>query len=140
MIIAGNTALAAVEHAVEVRRQNATPRIRRHGGEQSIFVAAGVVDQHVEALVPRQNFFDRRLPGFGRGDIQRDAETTFGIFPRQWVGMFAVGADAEPDDIGGRLLEKSAGDRLAQTAVRTGNQNNPQAHGRMLPVGAAADK
>ena len=88
----------------------------------------------------RQNFLDRLLPGFGRGDIQRDAEAAAGIFLGQFVGLFAPGANAQPDPVVGRFLEKCARDGLAQAAIRAGDQNDTQAHGRMLPVGLAMDK
>jgi len=47
----GQHGLAAVKNAVEVGRQHAPPRIGRHRGQQRVFVAAGVVDEHVEALM-----------------------------------------------------------------------------------------
>jgi hypothetical protein len=82
--------LAAVKNSVQVGRQNAFPGIQRHVGQQGIFVAARIVDQHVNAAVPRQNFFDRLRPGFRGGDVQREAETAVRIFLCQLVGVFAT--------------------------------------------------
>ena len=87
-------------------------------------MAAGIVDEHVNAIVAGENLLQRLLPGFGRRDVQCDARTLFGVFLRQLVGVFAPGMDSEPDEVGRRLLEKGAGDGLAQTAIGAGDEND----------------
>ena len=61
-----------MENAIKVGGQDSLPGVRRHGGQQGILVAAGIVDQHVQSAVAREDFIDRLLPGFGRGDVQDD--------------------------------------------------------------------
>jgi hypothetical protein len=45
-----------------------------------------------------------------------------------------MGIDTEPDMIVRRLLKKDLHGRPAEAAVGTGNQNDTQAHGLMLPA------
>ena len=97
---------------------------RRHGRQQRILVAAGIVDEHVNAAVAGENFLQRLLPGFRRRNVQYEARTSSGIFLRQLVGVFAPGMDSEKNEIGGRLLEKGAGDGLSQPAIGTGDEND----------------
>jgi hypothetical protein len=51
-----------------------------------------------------------------------------------------MGTNTEPDMIGGRLLKKGLCGRLAEAAIGTGNQNDAQAHGMMLPALVTGDK
>jgi hypothetical protein len=103
-------------------------------------MVAGIVHQHVQPLVAGKNFSHRRFPGFRPGHVQRNAKTTAGILPGQFVSVLTMDINTEPDVIVWRLLKKGLCGRLAETAIGTGNQNDAQAHGLMLPALAPGDK
>jgi hypothetical protein len=91
-------------------------------------------------LVAGKVFSHRLFPGFRPGHIQRNAKTTAGILVCLFVSMLTMDINTEPDVIVWRFLKKGLCGRLAEAAVGTGNQNDAQAHGIMLPALATGDK
>ena len=113
-----------MEDAVEVGCQDSSPGIRRHGGEERVFVAAGIIDQHIQPAVARQDLGNRLLPRLRTGHIQRQDKAPVRVFPGKLISAFAPGADSQPNEIGRRLLKEGPGDGLPQAAVGACNQND----------------
>jgi hypothetical protein len=90
--------------------------------------------------VAGKDFSHRLFPGFRPGHVQQNAKTTAGILTGQFVSLLTVGINTEPDVIVWRLLKKDLRGRPAEAAIGTGNQNDAQAHGIMLPAPVTGDK
>jgi len=90
--------------------------------------------------VAGKNFSHRLFPGFRPGHVQRNAKTTARIFTGQFVSLLTMGINTKPDVIVWRLLKKRLRGRPAEAAIGTGNQNDAQAHGIMLPALVTGDK
>ena len=65
-----------------------------------------VIDEHIDPAMPGEDFAERLLPGLGAGHIERDTEAPLGVFLEQHLGALTPIVDAEPKEVGGRLLQE----------------------------------
>src|ERR1051326_2021700 len=89
---------------------------------------AGVVDQHVEAVVFGDDSLHRFFPGGRLGHIQIDAPATARRFLSQLIRLIAPRVDPEPDEILRRLSEKGSSDGRAQTSIGAGDEDDAGTH------------
>ena len=81
----------------------------------------GIVHEHIDALVRRENFADGIFPRDLLGDVQIDAAALCRVLLGESGRLFAMRSHSEPNKVGGRFLEEIAGDGLAQSAIGAGD-------------------
>ena len=110
-----------MEDAIQVCGHDLLPGAKRHGPKQHVFVAAGVIDQHIDAAVLGEDFRNRPLPTLGAGHVQCEATAAVGICFDERVGVVTPSPDRQPDAVGRRLLQECLGDSVAQAAIGSGD-------------------
>src|SRR5947209_17163882 len=88
----------------------------------------GVVHQHIEAPVCRENGRERFFPITLLRDVQLDTSAPFRKLRLQFIGFATLPMNPQPNKILWRFVEKGSGDGAAQTAIGSGNQNDPETH------------
>ncbi len=66
------TGLVRLKRALEIGVDHRVPVFALHAHEQAVARDAGIVDQNIDMLESRRDFFHRGICGSGIGDIQRE--------------------------------------------------------------------
>ena len=90
-----------MKDAVQVGGPHFLPGDGGHGAQEHVLVRSRIIDEHIDAPVPGEDFRKRLLPGLGTRHIERDAEAAVGVLFDQGFRAFAPVMDPQPNQVVG---------------------------------------